>query len=238
MNNRNRLRELGYSASTVGHIVCHNVCRPCERTAYIEIRLEHDSRACRELVEKLISACDSPRALIGRARNSSAMLLFKTAVDRELVLSNDRSGVGVFELISRDGERFTIRVSGDDAVLDVNAWNWSKGKSPLEVSHGDLATIYADIVETVVAEAFRLGAQVAPSEDDIAAEQDRAARLARIKSDPAAAQREIEERQAADDEALVKANPDATWADGNAGMLVMQARGRIAARRARAAAAG
>lgn len=233
---RQRLRELGYSSSADNVIVCCNVRRPDERTAYIEIRFEHDTKANRALLDRLIAAADSPRAIVGKL-GCDAVLLFRVGDIEPALGSIDRSGRGVFELITEGGERFTIRMSGGDDVLLVGGLSW-KNRSPLDVPRDSLAVLYSDIVESCVNFAFRqLNCSPAPTAEDLAREQDRAARIARLQADMAAhPERYTREAQdAAADEELVKANPDATAADGNIGMLVMQARGRIAMRRARAA---
>lgn len=245
-NNRARLRELGYSVDADGKIICHrrhetkSAVLPTryqhERCGVLRIDLDRDSKAGRELVERLILVVDEPRALIGRTRNGSAVMLFRATEETVLPAINgqiyDERGRVLFELVAADGLRFQIECT-THAVLDPSEYTWAKGRSPLDVPHDSLAVLFADIGEAVIDAAFKTGAQWASIYD---ADEARARKLE--KSRPAYEARlaagyySADAIQAREDEALVASNPEGNyWSDGAMGTLIEQARRRIAMRK-------
>jgi hypothetical protein len=252
-NNRARLRELGYSVDADGKIICHrkHETRSAvlttrylhERTAIIRFSLDQDSKAGRELVEHLILVVDEPRALVGRTRNGSAVMLFRVTEDTSVTpyqISGGQYNQSVFELVA-NGVRLSFEITSD-AVLDPAAYIWQKGKSPLDVRRDDLGTLFADACQTVIDAAFKAGAQWAELYD---ADQARAREFeTRIKPEHearvAAGYYSPEAIQAREDEALVaNAPPHTNWlSDGPIGAAIVEARKRIAMRKQKQAAQG
>jgi hypothetical protein len=236
-NNRTRLRELGYSADADGNLVCHREAAASfnrylhERCGIIRIDLERDTKPSRELVERLIAAADEPRALIGRSRNGSAVLLFRVDKHSDIPQTADD---GASNLITRDGVRFAIAYGSVDRTLDVSAYSWPKGRSPLDVSRDALAVLFCDIGQAVVDEAYKSAAG-ALTEAELEREREREERIARLNAEVAAGMHTDEARQAAEDERLVAAHPDAVATDGLWVQEVFHARARVRARREAAA---
>ena len=174
----NKLREMGYSSQDGKTIVCHreggrgNEHRyDHERCGVVRIDLERDTKSGLELVERLIVAAAEPRALVGRSRDGSAILLFRVNEHSDLPYTGDG---GVSKLITRSGELLTVTYGSVDHTVDVNAWSWVKGRSPFDVPHDSLAVLFKDIADRVLDEAFKLGCADAPTAAERAAAERRA----------------------------------------------------------------
>src|SRR5882724_4405767 len=212
----NRLRELGYSSDDGRTIICHREAGRGyenrylhERCGVIRIDLERDSKSGRELVERLIAVVDQPRTLIGRSRNGSALLLFRVSENSDLPHTADD---GIYKLLTRDGTRVTITYGSVDQTVDIDAWSWIKGRSPLDVERDSLAVLFTDIAQRAVDECFKV-ASWAPTAADLERERETAERIAKIQQEIAAGLHTPEMRQAAEDEAIVAANPVVGYAD-------------------------
>lgn len=204
----NKLREMGYTSEDGRTITCHRAGPrglenrySHEHSGIIRIDLERDTKSTRELVERLIAAADESRALVGRSRNGSAVLLFRVGEHSDLPYVADD---GISKLITRDGELFSITYGSVDQTVNVNAWSWMKGRSPFDVPHDSLAVLFKDIGQRCVDAAFNLGCAHAPT----AAERDTAQRVANIKRGLEDGTFKPRNLQAESDERLVAAHRD------------------------------
>jgi hypothetical protein len=237
MSNRDILRLNGYSATAEGHIQCSR-----EGARYVQERcaVVHIEGA-RELVEHLLGFIDEPRALLGRAKNGAAVLLFR-GDERNVVprIHGDDKRNGVFALTTQSGERITVTCKSGGGALDPSAYTWQRGRSPLEIERDRLPLLCADTVEAVIAEAFKLGCTWAPTAEEIAAEAARQERYAKIAADIASGKLipnpSPEQQLEIDDNALVAAHEGAEYHeyDGNMAVVVLAARRRVALRKAHA----
>jgi len=250
MITRDTLRLNGYSATADGLLDCHGAgaINPYhqsqdhrrlrfvqEHCAVIRIGLEDGSKVTREIIEQLISAADSPRALVGRKRDG-AVLLFRHEEGTEILPSipGDISG-GAYKL-DMGGERFTLTIKSENQTVDVSAYNWGK-RSPLDVERDRLPVLTSDLTKLVLDAAYKV-ARTAPTEAELDSGRAFEARVAKYREDIAAGRIKDPtpaELAEAADEALDRAHPkDISWQDGILQGLVQQARARIAARRRKA----
>jgi hypothetical protein len=244
MSNRDTLRQGGYSVDDAGRIQCQRegTRYEQERCAVIRVDLEPDSKRGRELVDAVVAAADTPRALLGRARNGSAVLLFRCENPHNLVphIQGRISTNGIFELATRDtGERFTVTIASEGQTLDLNGYSWPKGRSPLEISRDSLPNLTSDVGEVVLKAAFE-SATWAPSAEEIQTEAEREERVAHFKADVASGKIRLNKTEAEllaeEDAKLVEgASADLTPHDGIFAQLVIAARRRIERRKADAA---
>jgi hypothetical protein len=177
----------------------------------------------------LISFCDEPAALIGRAKNS-VVLLFKSE-DEGFEPPTFQSVRDSFNLaLEATGESFTVSFEGI-GYLDVSAYTW-KDRSPFTVARSTLPTFYADTGVAVIRSALAHGCTWGLSEAEAKRDRERAERITKFKL-------EIEqglhaetddEKLARQDLELVKAHPHASPGDGFAARLVIAARSRLADR--------
>lgn len=207
----NRLRELGYSSEDGRVITCHReVGRRNEHRYDHErcgvVRIDLDTKSGRDLTEKLIAAIDEPAALIGRDRRGGAVMLFRVGEHSDLPHTADD---GISRLITPDGELVTITYGSVDQMLDVGAWSWVKGRSPLDVRRSDLAVLFADIYQRAVDAAFKLGCAHAPS----AAQRAAAERVSKIKQGLADGTLKPTDRQAEEDDHFLAQNRDVGMGD-------------------------
>ena len=236
-NNR-RLRELGYSSDESGNIICHRQGATLqrflhERCGVLRIELEQDSKAGRELVDKLLTVVDEPRALIGRTRNGSAIVLFQVTTTDNVALTDRYGNDCSFEFVSSEGAvRFKISCTSD-AVLNPSEYTWAKNRSPTDVPRNQLAVLFADIGQTVVDAAKAWGAKDAEIYDeDQKREREWEARKPEIERKMAEGYYSEEAEKQRQDEDLVRGQPeDMGPSDGPMGFLVFAARRRIALRK-------
>ncbi|MGO9930573.1 MAG: hypothetical protein ACLPV8_02000 [Steroidobacteraceae bacterium] len=240
MSNTETLRMLGYSAAD-GKLVCQREGVPGryahEQTGVIRIDLEKDSAPGRELVERLLAVISEPRALVGRAKNGSVVVLGRCEREIKPYIPGDSKRTGRFELITKaDGVKFTITCASENQIIDPEAFSWGK-RSPLDVPRDSLAMLFSDIGEAVVAEAMRV-ATWAPTAEEIERERARIERLSKIREEMAAGMHTPEAIAAREDEALAASMPaDISYSDGPLASNVLAARKRIALRKQQAAAA-
>lgn len=237
--NTNALRMLGYSANDAGHILLSREGRSSykhEATAIIRIEPDRDSDRLGELVEKLIAAADEPRALIGRDRSGSVVLLFSS--EGTYIGTEIHNSQSPFKLALQSGERFTIFVDHVGS-LDISAYTWAKGRSPLDVARGSLPRLCAETGVAVVKAAFECGAtwsHYVDTPEQVTAKEER---LAKIRAEMAQRDAETpEEREIREDQQLSeRGSPDLVASDGIFAGLIVAARQRIAQRAAVKAAA-
>lgn len=232
-----RLRLNAYSVNDAGHIQCFRDNRPDEWAAVLRVDLERDTPTGREIVERLLALVDEPRALLGRAKNGSFVLLFRSDSNPvPYIQGSDSSRDGVFKLATQAGERFTVTCAMVGQALDVAGYTWPKGRSPLEISRDALPILTSDIGAAVMAEAFKVATWASNWEQHQAA----AARLDQLRADLASGKIKIltdEERDAAKDEELVARyeGVELSMHDGALANHVISARRRVAHRKRLAA---
>jgi hypothetical protein len=156
MNRTDTLRLNGFAVDTQGRIACRAGVQPrhfdltswrpaepnvqrLEQTWLVAIVIEVVHGDAREIVDALIAAADSPRAIVGKRRNGSAVLLFKCPPGM--------SGHNLVEEYgTRDGAvRFSLSILSEGATVDASAYAWDKARSPLEVDHSRLAAFTAEV---------------------------------------------------------------------------------------------
>ncbi|HWS67707.1 MAG TPA: hypothetical protein VN325_33475 [Steroidobacteraceae bacterium] len=244
MTDTTALRMNGYLVDPTSPLI---VCRregarwAQERTGYIRIDIDRDTKIAREIVEKLLEVVDSPRALLGRTSQGSAVMLFRAG---EKPVSPDMQGThsrGHFELALGSGEKITIDIDSVGAVIVPN-YSWGK-RSPESVPRHELPELTSDVGDAVITEAFKLGCTWAPTAEEIAAEAARQERYKQIAADIASGKLipnpTPEQQLEIDDNKLVAAHEGAEFHeyDGNFANLVISARRRVARRKAQAVAA-
>jgi hypothetical protein len=242
MNTREQLRLNGYSTTAAGHIDCHaaGAARPYggvdiqhprfeqEHCAVIRVDvIEGDRRAASELIEALVAAADTPRALVGTSRSGCVMLFRHDGGD---ILPKLPGHVGgVFELATVGGTvRFNITFGSVGHTLNVSEFNWGK-RSPLDVERDRLPALTHDVSQAVLAAGFKVAtwSSLVASPDE---QRRDATRLERFKADVAAGRIKITETETerAEREAreLVAANDgrDLAASDGMYATLVLNAR--------------
>jgi hypothetical protein len=232
------LRMNGYRTDADGRIACRagivprsydpnswrNVDTGSERfadTHLVAIVVDVLSGDGRAIVDSLITAADSPRAIVGKRRNGSAVLLFKCPAG---MTGANR----VEEFGSRDGSlRFTLSILSEGAAVDVAAYSWDKARSPLEFDHARLPVFTPDVATLVTAAAadecppWSMVEQTRQDEAD-------SARYATMRIPTAQEEREAEE------ERLVAAHEGeyVSAFDGGHALEILRARKAVAARRA------
>jgi hypothetical protein len=230
-----QLRALGYSANESG-IICHRTGKHRdrylhERCGILKIDLEHDFKGGRELVEKLLAVIDEPRSIVGRARNGSAVVLFKAGEFNVEPTVNNGGQKGVFDLaLKATGELVTITCASEGQTLDPTAYTWAKVRSPYDVPRDALALLFDDIGSAVVKEAFDLDmtwASLVPTPEELAEQNAR----------HAIALAEYERTQYEADLKLLADVPDdvkLSVRDGDWAVSVLAARERMAERKSQA----
>ena len=246
MSTRETLRLAGYSSTPEGHVECYREGHPDECTGVLKIDIERDTKAGRELVDKLIALVDQPRALLGRKRDGSVIMLFKCdrpyAVEPHIAGENRRTGI--FELATRDGDVcFVVTCKSVDMVVDISAYTWDKNRSPADFPRASLTLLTADVGERVVEGAFSLGCMWASM---VAQERENAARVEQFKRDVKSGKAKLlsdaeiaEIYQSRADEETVAAHEGQKlhWSDGPYAQSVLRARARLADFRAKQATA-
>lgn len=229
-----QLRLNGYMVDDRGHLVCH---RDDARFVQERVALIRIDSTNREIVDKLIEIADSPRALIGRSR-SGAVLLFKLEGTHSIVprVLGDNQGLGVFKLADRvSREPLTIAIRSVGESLDVSAYSWPKGRDPLSIRRDSLPALTHDVGGLVMAAAMEFCTWASIVELD----RQQAERVAKFKADLASGAVQIltdEERQAAEDERIVRENAgrEIFESDGLWTSLILAARSRLQSRKAKA----
>lgn len=200
------------------------------------IRFDVERGNARDLIEQIIAEADiSPRALVGRKRDGSAVILFR--FEKDFPISPNRTADtndGAYKLAAKDDSaRFSLTVKSEGQTLDVSEWTWVKGRSPLEVSRDALPVLTVDVSTAVVEAAREIGTTAFAIEYQRKSDEESEKLRARMVTGeiPATLQKQAD----AEDDALVaqyEGQDVNTWNMGNAGMLVQQARARVAAREA------
>jgi hypothetical protein len=164
MNRTDTLRLNGYAVDTQGRIACRagvkarhfdpNSWRPIdqmnsdrfEQTWLAVIAFDVAHGDARSIVDALIVAADSPRALVGRKRNGSAVMLFKCPAGT--IGSNRGEDYGTRGAVAR----FSLSILSEGATVDISDYSWERNRSPLDIEHDRLPTFTVE-VPTLVHEA-------------------------------------------------------------------------------------
>jgi hypothetical protein len=197
------------------------------------IRIDLDSKdpkAARAVIDQIIERADEPTIAIGRTRNGSAVLVFRSEKPWRNVpsIAGAEHNQRVFPLASSDGNvRLTINC--DVESLDDSAYSWAT-----KVEAEQLPTLpdVAGLGQKIIEAAFALGLTWASLVDQDTAREQRAAKL---KADIAAGRVKIktdEELQAERDAEIVRetAGREYSWTDGIAAQEILAARHRHAQR--------
>jgi hypothetical protein len=198
------------------------------------IRIDLTSKDGREVVENLLRAADAPGALLGRAKNGSAALVFRSVRPHDATpyVRGADHHQRVFELATKDGAT-RVKIS-TDAAAPFDGYKWDRDIPQHELPA--LTQSAANIGTRVIEAAFKLGLTWAEIVDRDLADEERAAKL---RADVAAGRVKIktEAEIAADAEArhdaeVVKANEgrEYEWSDGPHAQVILSARGRHALR--------
>jgi hypothetical protein len=243
---RDALRLMGYSVSAAGHIEC---AKGATEYSYQKrepgsLRFEQEHVAVvkidgsKEVVEQLVAAADSPRALTGKNRGG-AVLVFRREKNQDIKPSDlAYQGRDVFELMHKDThERLTLTIKSEGMTLDAGSYSWGK-RSPLDTSRDSLPVLTHDLSELVINAAFAAGSTWASIvEQDRANEQ----RLEQTRADIAAGRVKLHESDAErlerEDGETVAATAGREYvaSDGIAAQLIIAARARFARRKKPAA---
>lgn len=242
MNTRDNaaLRLNGYRTDEQGRILCRAGVTPrsfdpnswrsadtgAERFAeswlvVIAFDVARESKNAREIIDVLVTGADSPRALVGRTRSGSAVVLFKCPPQL--------SGANRSEILgTRDGAvKFTFEVKSEGTSIDVAAYDWAK-RSPLEVEHSRLPTYTPDVAALAAQAAEAAG--LIPWELVERAREDEAnaAKYANARIPTAQEEREAEEERLVD----AHAGEYISAFDGGHAAEILRVRRVVAARRA------
>ncbi len=229
-----QLRLNGYIVNESGRIDCNREGERYEQERTAVIRIEGG----REVVDRLIAVADSPRALVGRSRDGSAVLVFRRDGGRNFIpyAPDHRGAAGTLDLVlNATGEPLRL-VFGCEG-LDPSSWSWAKGRSPADVPRDSLPNLTADVCQDVAREALKLGTDAQFAREEIernkAFEERRAKYLVDLAQPKTAEQLQAE----ADDEITARyANEVLAWNDPDKARLDA-ARSRVAARLKQIAAA-
>jgi hypothetical protein len=143
--------------------------------------LSGDGRA---IVDAILASADSPRALVGRKRNGSAVLLFKCPAG--MTGANRLEHYG-----THSGVRFTLSIVSEGATLVTEAYDWPKNRSPLEVERDRLPSLTLD-VPVLITEAIKAAGCVSQSMIEQARQDETdSARYATMKIPSAAEEAEL-----------------------------------------------
>jgi hypothetical protein len=172
MNIKDILRLQGYAVTADGNsIECHPGTplrsRDYEdatprfqfmRVAVISFEVERGN--ARELVDAILAKADiTPRAIIGKRKDGSIVALFR--LDKDFPIAPSRTADttdGAFKLAAKDdSSRFTVAVKSLGETVDVSAYTWAKGRSPLEVARDALPVLTIDVSNAVVDTAHAFG---------------------------------------------------------------------------------
>jgi hypothetical protein len=233
-SNAQTLRLNGYIVNESGSIASSREGERYEqsRTAIIEID------GGREIVDRLIAVADSPRALVGRSRDGSAVLIFRRDGERNCIpyIPNHRGNAGVFDLaLNSNGE--PLRLVFGCETLDPSTWTWAKGRSPADVARDSLPNLTADVCGDVAREALSHASDARAAREEAERNREFEERRAKYIAD-LARPKTAEQLQAEEDNEIITryANEVLAWNDPDKARLDA-ARSRFAARRKQTAAA-
>ena len=221
-----QLRRNGYAVDAEGRIETHKTPQArwdFSHLAMIRIDIGSDSKIAKEFIAKVVAAdCIEPGAIVGVGR-AGAVMIFKAAgalnVDSYPHFRREMREEFVL------GDKDALFVATDKAELvDVAAYTWRDGRSPLTTRRDELPTLFLDnstaVFETIKGllpqHAGRVGPLVQP---ETALE-----RIVRENAERGIAATPIDE----DAELVAGADPNLQAGDGIFPMLIAEARKRIA----------
>jgi hypothetical protein len=239
MNRTDTLKLNGYSVDTQGRIACRAgvEARPydpnswrsaeanaqrLEQTWLVAIVVEVAHGDARSIVDALITAADSPRAIVGRKRNGGAVLLFKCPP--AMTGANRVEDYG-----TRDGSlRFSLSILSEGATVDASAYAWDKARSPLEFEHSRLPAFTGEVPKLVTEAASAAGCTFWSLIERAREDEANSARYATMRIPTAQ-----EEAERADEELVARYEGQhvSIW-DGPVANDILRARKVVAARRA------
>jgi hypothetical protein len=237
MSNTHQLRFKGYIVNDQGHVEANREGERYEQSRVAIIQID----GSREIVDRLIAVADSPRALVGRSRDGSAVLVFRRDGERNFLPYNPNHQGAVFDLVMHsDGE--PLRLVFGCGTLDPSVWTWItfeqppnklvnvKGRSLLETPRDSLPNLTRDVCDDIAREALKHAGDARAAREEAerskAFEARRAKYLADLAKPKTAEQLQAEE----DDEIITRyANEVLAWNDPDKPRLDA-ARSRIAAR--------
>jgi hypothetical protein len=221
----------------------------CDAAGNLETRKNPDARwsfshlavlridAPKDFTNKVLSALDEPAAIVG-VSSGSAVALFK-------VIDGGRYDMATYPHFRKDErEEFVLNgktqgvftVTSTPQTIDVAAFTWKDGRSPLTVRRDDLPQLFLDVQQRVYAELDRLLKEGGHRFGPLSAPETVLERMVRENAERRAAG--IVETPVDEDEKLVAgADPNLRAGDGIFPMLVAEARKRLASRREAARAA-
>lgn len=104
------------------------------------IRLDvGDSKAAKEFAAKVVAAIEEPAALVGVGRSGS-VLLFRVGASYDVEHAHQAQHPFAF-----DGKQSAFVAAAAGQTLDVAAYQWKDGRSPLTVACAALPPLYSDI---------------------------------------------------------------------------------------------
>jgi hypothetical protein len=246
MNRTDTLRLNGYAVDTQGRIACRagvkarhfdpNSWRPIdqmnsdrfEQTWLAVIAFDVAQGDARSIVDALIVAADSPRALVGRKRNGSAVMLFKCPAG--MIGTNRVEDYGTRGAVAR----FSLSILSEGATVDMSDYSWEKNRSPLDIEHDRLPTFTVEVPTLVTEAASAAGCNAWTLIERARADAEYNARLvARVASGELKIPTAQEEREAEEERLVAQYEGQrvSMW-DGPLANDILRARKVVAARRA------
>jgi len=191
MDTKLQLRLNGYGVNPAGHIFVSR--EPDYRYAHERLGV-FVITAPKDFAAKIVTALDEPAALVGVSSYLTvALFRFKSHIRARLE----------FIVAGRQG---FILVNDGAAPVDVGAYSWAAGRSPLTVSYSQLPPLFEDHVESMTRAVTEFGATLGslPTPEEIERQKAFEDRVAHTKILTEAELAEV--FQAREDERIVKEN--------------------------------
>ncbi|HWS68099.1 MAG TPA: hypothetical protein VN325_35450 [Steroidobacteraceae bacterium] len=224
--NTTTLRINGYGADS-GRIVCYR--QPDYRFAHEQLGVIQIT-APKDFAAKVVAALDyDPACLVGIGRDHT-VVLFRTA---------KRNVYAKHEFIF-DGKQGSLLATVEGPPVDVSAYTWAGGRSPLSVARNALPPMFEDHIASMLAAVTEFGGKLGtlPTAADLERDRKNNERLEKLREEIAAGHWTPEAIEAREDEKLAASMPlDISMSDGILAQNVIGARKRIAMRKRQAAAA-
>jgi hypothetical protein len=226
---RDQLIRNGYAVDTDGNLNTRR--EPDGRWSHTHLAVIRID-APKEFASKVFAAADEPAAIVGVSPNSAVMLFrvddggrydasthpfFRKELRHEFVL---------------DGKKQCLFAETSAAqTIDVAAFTWLDGRSPSTTHRSQLPPLFLDVQHGVYAAIAALLKEVGGRFGALIVEKSPMELRLQKRREDIAAGIIVDEPPEDADEALVRKNPTLTAFDGSYGLLVAEARSRIADRR-------
>jgi hypothetical protein len=238
------LRRQGYSVSDVGLILPY-LRHPSDalvswdrgvpsrplRWGHTHLGVIRIDTSDAKLVDAVVTALDEPGALVG-TKGTGAVFVFRIGDAYGFEVGTPTQAA--HEFVTSDGKAGLFTSSGSALTVDVAAFTWKDGRSPLTVHVMLLPPMHLDVAQAAcgaVSEYLREnGGRFGPVPPEDPTQ--RMLREWRARRAAGVVDETPEEAAAREDEALVVANPGLRPTDGIQGLHVDQARKRIEGREA------